>query len=323
MTTRAQNFTVSETDIRPRLDIFLSAEADLSRSQIQKLIKSGQVLVNNKPAGKTGQPLPPGATVTITPAPNKTTTPDRLKTKKTIAAAPNLKIIAATDDYIVIDKPTGLLTHPTLANEPNSVASFLVKKYPELKNVGDDPVRPGIVHRLDKEASGLLVVARTPAMFEHLKNQFKNRSIGKEYTVLAHGKVAKDWDEIKFRISRGDTNERMAAQPTLVRGEASTLGKEALTEFLVDKRFVNFTLLKVTIHTGRMHQIRVHLLAYNHPVVGDPLYKQKKRKSIWDAKLGRLFLHCNRLSFVDLNGETQEFNSALPPELSAFLTTLS
>ena len=115
----------------------------------------------------------------------------------------------------------------------------------------------------------------------------------------------------------------MAAQPLMVRGEKNSVGKEALTEFLVEKRFVNFTLLKVTIHTGRMHQIRVHLLAYNHPVVGDPLYNQKKRKSTWDKKLGRLFLHCTQLVFTDLKGEKKVFESALPIELETFLKTLS
>ncbi len=316
-------FIYPTSDTRERLDIFLSRQMNLSRSQVQKMVKDKLVFINGVLASKTGAPLSVDDQIEIKPTTNAATAAQKNTPAKRKAATPKLTIIAATPDYLVIEKPTGLLTHPTMANEEFSVATLLVKKYPELKTVGDDPARPGIVHRLDKEASGLLVVARTPAMFDHLKNQFKNRTVGKEYTVLAHGKVAKDWDEIKFRISRGDRNDRMAAQPLLVHGQTSTVGKEALTEFLVEKRFVNFTLLKVTIHTGRMHQIRVHLLAYNHPVVGDPLYNQKKRKSAWDEKLGRLFLHCSQLSFVDLAGETQTFTSPLPNELSEFLKTLS
>ena len=195
-------------------------------------------------------------------------------------------------------------------------------QYPGLKKVGDDEKRPGIVHRLDKEASGLLVVARNQSTFELLKDQFKNRTVEKEYIVLVHGVVAKDWDEIKFPIERSKTLDRMSALPATQRGLTNASGKEAFTEFDVEKRFINFTLLRVKIHTGRMHQIRAHLLAYNHPVVADPLYFQKKRKDRWDKVCGRLFLHCTRLAFIDKNGERQEFNSPLPKKLSDFLLLL-
>ena len=123
---------------------------------------------------------------------------------------------------------------------------------------------------------------------------------------------------ISFPISRSETADRMAAIPA---GEASR-GKEAKTEFLVEKKFINFTLLRVKIHTGRMHQIRVHLLAYNHPLAGDPLYFQKKQKRTWDEKLGRLFLHSTKLGFTDLEGQKQVFESPLPKELEDFLKLL-
>lgn len=237
---------------------------------------------------------------------------------------PKPKIIAATADYLVVEKPAGLLTHETQAHEKNTLAGYLAKKYPALKKVGDDPaVRPGIVHRLDKEASGLLVVARTAAMFDHLKKQFKNRAIEKEYLALCHGRVAKDEGEINFPIARSDRSDRMAAIPSTKYGADTEDGKEARTEFLVERRFVNFTLLRVIIHTGRMHQIRVHLLAYNHPLVGDPLYFQKKRPQRWDEKLGRLFLHSAKLSFTDLSGERKTFASALPEPLQKFLDLLA
>lgn len=303
-----------------RLDIFLSAKLKISRSQIKKFVDNDQITVNGQTATKTGE---------LIRATDKVVVNKPVATKKLTVKAEKIKrerfkinIIKETPDYLVVEKPYGLLTHSTEKNEADSLASMLAKKYPALKKVGDDPKRPGIVHRLDKEASGLLVVARTQPMFEHLKNQFKNRIVEKEYLVLAHGKTSKDFDKINFPLERGRNLERMSALPATEYGRVNTLGKEALTEFDVAKRFINFTLLKVKIHTGRMHQIRAHMLAYNHPVVGDPLYFQKKRKNRWDKVCGRLFLHCIRLAFTDLKGERQEFASTLPQPLADFLLLL-
>ena len=307
-----------------RLDIFLTEKFGITRSQAQKLISQKQVLINNEPPFKVGQKISPQDKITILEKKEvikeKATPEKQTKIKK--FAFKDLIVVKKTANYFVVEKPTGMLTHSTMKNEPDSLAEIMLKKYPEIKKVGDDPVRPGIVHRLDKEASGLLVVARTEEMFENLKKQFKNRTIEKEYFVLVHGKVAKDWDEINFRIDRSETSERMAARPTSEKGIASESGKSALTEFLVEKRFVNFTLLRVKIHTGRMHQIRAHMLAYNHPVVGDPLYFQKKQRRVWDEKLGRLFLHCSKLGFNDLAGEKITIESSLPQELNDFLKLL-
>ncbi len=316
--------------VSKRLDIFLVEKLKISRSKIQKLIADDFVSINNKLATKTGLYLKTNDEVIIEepkikkPASDKKSKTDNPNKREPLVKKPvgEIKIISKTEDYIVIEKPNGLLSHSTEKNEPDSVAAILLKKYPELKNVGEDPKRPGIVHRLDKEASGLLVVARTQPMFVNLKDQFKNRTVEKEYLVLVHGQVAKDWDEINFPIERSKNNDRMSARPMTERGVLNITGKNALTEFWVEKRFVNFTLLRVKIHTGRMHQIRTHLLAYNHPVVSDPLYFQKKRKDKWDKICGRLFLHCTKLAFKDLDGERQEFNSALPSELDKFLLLL-
>lgn len=315
-----KKITVKAESAKQRLDVFLAEKLKISRSQVQKLITEDGVLINGALPTKSGGQLSEGDVITLTKAKVK---PQTIKQKKeAIQKLPPIKILAETPDYLIVEKPTGLLTHPTMKDETAALSTILSAQYPELKKVGDDPMRPGIVHRLDKDASGLLVVARSQKMFEHLKEQFKTRKIGKEYTVLAHGKVAKDWDEIDFPIARGKNADRMSAVPLHYRGDKTENGKEALTEFTVEKRFVNFTLLKVKIHTGRMHQIRVHLLAYNHPLVGDPLYFQKKRKKMWDEKLGRLFLHCTKLSFTDLDGQTQTFESPLPTPLEHFLTVI-
>lgn len=337
---KTTRFVVTEKYHKARLDFVLSEKLGISRSQAQKMIELGQVMVNGALPKKTGAQMKEKDSIIIGKE-KKTAKPIHKKMTPT-ENAPQLEptVIAETPEYLVINKPSGLLVHPTQAHEKNTLVSWLIKKYPEIKKVGDDPtVRPGIVHRLDKEASGLLVVARTQKMFEHLKNQFKKRTVEKEYLALAHGRVAKDWDEITFPIARAENADRMAARPlpkakyisTLAvkedteedEGEMALGEKEARTEFLVEQRFVNFTLLRVTIHTGRMHQIRAHLLAYNHPLVGDPLYFQKKRKRTWDERLGRLFLHSTKLGFTNLDGQKQTFESPLPKELAGFITTLS
>jgi 23S rRNA pseudouridine1911/1915/1917 synthase len=339
---QSKRIIVTANDLGKRLDVFLCEKLKISRSQIQKMIEQNHILINDRLPKKPGDMLKTGNVVTwqkrdldfSDEQSSKNTTPDKqLKAKKNIQPSTKLpvaaeltkkiKIIATDSDYLVVEKPTGLLSHPTMAEEADALSTFLLKKYPEIKNVGENKLRPGIVHRLDKEASGLLVVARTQKMFNHLKEQFKKRTIEKEYIVLVHGQVAKDEGEINFPIARSETTDRMAARPLssadtpLQEGE-----KQAITEFFVLKRFVNFTLLSVKIHTGRMHQIRVHFLAYNHPVVGDPLYTQKKRKNKWDIKLGRLFLHCTKLVFTDLKNKACAFESELPSELTDFLNLL-
>ncbi len=324
---KTKNTTIQITDktAGQRLDMFLTEKLKLSRSQAQKLVSDGLILVNNVAPTKTGKKLSINDTIEFLPAKKieKTLTS---KSKHQISepsfTIKDIKIIAETPDYFVVEKPAGMLTHSTEKGETDSLAELMSKKYPALKKVGEDPIRPGIVHRLDKEASGLIVVARTQKMFNHLKDQFKNRTIDKKYSVLVHGVVSKDFDNITFRLSRSETSDRMAAIPTMHKGLTNESGKDALTEYDVVKRFINFTLLDVKIHTGRMHQIRVHMLAYNHPVVCDSIYFQKKRKKKWDTKLGRLFLHCTNLGFTDLDGERQNFSSTLPPTLANFLEHL-
>ena len=328
---KTTQYIISEEQAEQRLDVFLSSELQVSRSQAQKMIDSGLVTVNGKTPKKAGDILKADYKVVILSKANDlpNSTIDKARNKEDSSVTPQNdnkkiepKIVAETKDYIVVEKPSGLLTHPTQAEEKHSLSQYLAKKYPGIKKVGDDPtVRPGIVHRLDKEASGLLVVARNQKMFDHLKKQFKDRTVEKEYFALVHGRVARDWETLDFPIARSENADRMAARPIAdepVEGE-----KEAKTEFFVEKRFVNFTLLKILLHTGRMHQIRVHFLAYNHLLVGDPLYFQKKRKRTWDEKLGRLFLHSAKLSFTDLAGERQSFESPLPKKLSDFLSLLS
>lgn len=238
----------------------------------------------------------------------------------------NIKIITDKPEYLVIEKLAGILVHPTQAGESNTITEWLIKKYPKIKNIGDSPERPGIVHRLDKEASGLLVIAKTQKMFEHLKKQFQTREIEKEYLVLVYGQMSKDEGIIDFEIDRGKDG-RMVSRPKINKFKVDKVGKEqpgkeAITEFWVEKKFVRFSLLRVKIHTGRTHQIRVHMFAFTHPVVGDKLYLNRKLIKKSEQKLDRLFLHAIKLCFYDLAGEQQCFESDLPVELSDYLIKL-
>ena len=231
---------------------------------------------------------------------------------------PEPYIIFENDEFIVVHKPAGMLTHPTEKGETDTLADFLRSHFPAIADVGDAPdVRPGIVHRLDRDASGLLIVAKTQATFNNLKTQFQKREVEKEYFALVHGKILRDEGTINFPIARGREGKMGA------RSAEDEETRDAVTEFEVVKRYANATLVKVRPKTGRTHQIRVHFHAYDHPLVGDLLYRQKKYKMRAEEKLKRLFLHSYRLAFTDLNGERVEFTDPLPAELEEFLTLLS
>lgn len=225
----------------------------------------------------------------------------------------NPKIIFGDENFLVVDKPSGLEVASIVEKDEPTLVDWLVKKYPAIAKVGPDPARPGIVHRLDKSASGLLVIAKTEAAFENLSSQFKMRRVEKEYLVLVYGKPPEEEGEIVFPLARAKSG-RFAALPI-----GSEAGRQAITEYEVLEHFKNFSLLKVKIKTGRTHQIRVHLFALGCPVVGDKLYRQKKIKN---QPAVRLFLHAARLKFHGQNSELFEFESELPRDLSDFLETL-
>ena len=248
------------------------------------------------------------------------------------------EIIFENQDYLVINKPAGLAVHGGGNIKEPTLADFLIARYPEIAQVGDDPIRPGLVHRLDKEVSGLMVIAKNNETFEHLKNQFKDRDVNKQYIALVHGKMTTDYGEINFPIKRSREGYKMAAMPLNTvdllsrrkptdRDQGNLDGifkaREAITEYNVIKRFINYTLLQVKIKTGRTHQIRVHFFALGHPLVGDNLYYNKKSK-VQNLKinLGRIFLFANKLSFKNRAGETQDFSLEMPLELAEFIKNL-
>ncbi|HTW97088.1 MAG TPA: RluA family pseudouridine synthase [Candidatus Methylomirabilis sp.] len=310
-------YKIKKAEAGIRLDKFLVARLKgKTRGQAQNLIGAGLVLVGGKIASN-HYPLKIGEEVEI-----KKERRTRSEERK-LAVEP--KIIFANREFIVVDKPAGLIVHGAPHIKGPTLADWLVKKYPELKKVGEDKSRPGIMHRLDKDVSGLLVVARTDKSFANLKRQFQKREVEKIYTALVYGAVAKENDQINFSLKRAAGGFRQAAIPAGYNfKENFTELREAFTEFRVLRRFVNYTLLEVKIKSGRKHQIRVHLFAYGYPLVGDNLYSTKKTREMnRKINLGRIFLAATSLSFRDSAGEKHSFRAPLPPELTEFLDRLN
>jgi len=298
--------------IKERLDKFLTSELKLSRSKVQKMISDGEVTVNGK-LPSIHEFLKNGAVVEFAKLKKaKAESKDKVPANSKVP----FKVIEENKDYLIIEKPAGIIVHPTDKGETDTLANGLVAKYPELKKVGENELRPGIVHRIDKEVSGLLIIPRTQKAYEYFKNLLKTRRVKKIYTALVHGLIERNEGTIDFKIGRSRKQGRMAAYPNDSEGN-----REALTHFEVIDRLDFLTLLKVTIATGRTHQIRVHMNALNYPIVGDTLYTQKfvKRKNI---VLPRLFLHASELAFVDMDGKLVHYKSALPKELKDLLKKL-
>jgi len=307
-----ETIKIESLSVNQRLDIFLASKLSFSRSQAQKIIKTGQVLVNGKIA-KAHYNMQAGDKIII----QKQTSTKDLSLRSAPLKMTKKEIVAETDDYLIINKPAGVIVHGGEGIAEPTLADALEKKYPNLKKIGDDPLRPGIVHRLDKDASGLLVIAKTNAMFDCLKQQFQNRQIKKSYLALVYGNIEKEDGEINFPVSRSAQGYKMAAHSQAHGGRA------AITEFSVKKHFINYALLDVQIKTGRTHQIRVHLAAYDHPLVGDNLYGTRRTKEL-NKKLGlnRIWLHAQTLGFYDLQGKWKEFRSVVPKKLTTLLKNI-
>jgi len=235
-----------------------------------------------------------------------------LKSAATPNAAIQLPIIFDCDDYVVINKPAGIVVHQTQVHpEPDTMVNGLLALYPTLITVGDDPQRPGIVQRLDQYVSGVMVIAKTQEMFDHLKSQFQQHLVYKRYLALAHGKFSQLGGEIRFSIARSEKNfTKMAARP-------DDSGKAAVTKYTVIKQYQRYTYLELEISTGRTHQIRVHLNALGHPIVGETTYLPKNFHS--RLQPGRLFLHAADLRFTLPNGENAQYSAPLPAPLQAIL----
>lgn len=228
-----------------------------------------------------------------------------------------LQIIKEEKDYIVINKPAGLVVHSDAKTDENNLCDFLIQKYPEMKGVGE-PLklndkeyidRPGIVHRLDRDTSGVMIVARTEAGFNYFKKLFKDRKIQKTYHAFVYGNIKDDFVEINEPIGRSKKDFRQWMSGEKIRGKV----REALTEIKVLKRSENkkITFVEASPKTGRTHQIRVHLKSINNPIVADNIYAPNRPQFLG---FKRMALHAYQISFEDINGHPQNYKAEYPED---------
>jgi 23S rRNA pseudouridine1911/1915/1917 synthase len=285
-----------------RLDKFLGEKSpELSRTHAQKLIAEGLVVVNGK-VEKGSLRLNIGDKIDITIPPEA---PGHIT-----AEAMPLKIIYEDNDLMVIDKPPGLTVHPAPGHPGHTLANAVAGHLPELVEEDENNLRPGIVHRLDKDTSGLIIVAKNRLAQANLSDQFKSRAVSKHYHVLVQGKLKPETGIIEANIGRDPHNrQRMAVVEK---------GRAARTEYRVIKYIGNYSLLEIKPETGRTHQIRVHLAAIGFPVVGDATY------GVPSSHVARQFLHAGKIKFkLPSTGEYVEFTSPLPPDLEQALKDIS
>ncbi len=292
---------VSPAEAGARLDVLLArAFPDLSRSAVQRLVEQGLVEVAGRPVRASARPTAGQQVVVRIPPPAPT---------ELVPQPLPLAVVYEDEDVLVIDKPAGLVVHPAPGHPTDTLANALRARYPDLEIGG--ALRPGIVHRLDKDTSGLLVVAKHDRALASLVDQMKRRAVRKEYVALVHGNLPRDAGVIDAPLGRHPhERKRMAVVPG---------GREARTHFRVLERFGQYTLVEARLETGRTHQIRVHFAALGHPLAGDPVYGASREA----LPLRRQFLHACRLGFA-LPGSGREvlFESPLPADLRAALDRL-
>jgi 23S rRNA pseudouridine1911/1915/1917 synthase len=306
-------FIVTSEDAGQRLDRFLVSQLPaLSRSRIQILMNEGRVQVDAV-ARKASHRVESGAVVTVD-------VPDELPPGVESEPIP-LEVLYEDEDVAVINKPAGMIVHPGAGVTSGTMVAALLHRFggvTGLSTVGG-PLRPGIVHRLDKETSGVIVVARTDAAHRKLVEDFRDRLVEKIYIVLLHGKIKGDAGSVVFPVAR---DLRRRSRMTARRRE----GREARTDWRARLRFDAFTIIEADLRTGRTHQIRVHFSALGYPVVGDTLYgapRQERAGSELLPPLGRNFLHAARVSFGHpRTGQRIEVRAPLPPELVNYLAAL-
>jgi 23S rRNA pseudouridine1911/1915/1917 synthase len=283
-----------------RLDKFVAAKCpELSRTRAQELVATGFITVNGRPA-KSGFKLASHdrVDISIPPGPPSALSPEPIP----------LKIVYEDGDLLVVDKPAGLPVHPAPGHPSHTLVNAVLNYLPALADA--DSLRPGIVHRLDKDTSGLIIVAKNRPAHENLSDQFKARSVSKTYIVLVRGKLEPVSGIIEAAIGRDPRHrQRMAVVEK---------GRDARTEYRVLKYIGDHSLLEIRPQTGRTHQIRVHLAAIGFPVLGDAAY------GIKSPRLSRQFLHASRLGFsLPSSGRHVEFTSPLPADLEQALSLLS
>jgi 23S rRNA pseudouridine1911/1915/1917 synthase len=299
-------FTAGHSAAGARLDRWLAeAVPQLSRARLQDLIAAGRVLVDGeirKPAHR----LQGGERIDldVPPPPPESLLPESIA----------LAILYEDEHVLVVDKPAGMVVHPGAGHRGGTLAAAALAHAPAIAGVGG-PGRPGVVHRLDKGTSGVLVVAKTQAAYDALTRQLAARTVRRRYVAVVHGRVGLDQGTIDAPIGRDPQHrKRMAIRPP-------GRGKRAVTRYRVLERFSHETWLEARLETGRTHQIRVHLASLGHPVVGDDTYGRSRARPA--VEVGGLALHAADLAFTHpITGEWMEFAAPLPPRIENLLSHL-
>lgn len=313
MPAEAREFQATSADAGARLDRFLVHHLpELSRSHVQMLIRDGCVEVHGHGVvRKPGHRLRGQERVCV-----------EVRARPPLAAFPEeipLAILYEDDDLIAINKPAGMVVHLGAGVSRATLVNALLHHFRQLSRRGGSE-RPGIVHRLDKDTSGVLLVAKNDAAHRRLAEQFQRRTIEKHYLALVHGRLPRAQDRIRLRVAR---DLRRRTRMTTRRAQ----GREAVTDYRVLRELDGFTLVEAILHTGRTHQVRVHFSALGHPVVGDTLYGAPRQLRVGNRTgptLNRNFLHAERIRFEHpRTGERMEIVAPLPPELETFLRALT
>ncbi len=228
-----------------------------------------------------------------------------------------LNVVYEDKDVVVLNKQAGISVHPSVNEPSGTLANALIAKYPELIGVGEDSIRPGIVHRLDKDTSGLLVVAKNQRAFEFLKKEWQEGKVIKKYIALIWGRPKSENGLIESELARSpkEFRKRIVVKP----GKNALAGKLAITSYKVIKKYGDFSLVEVSPKTGRMHQIRVHMASIGHPVAGDKVYGGKRKSP---EGLNRQFLHAYYLKFSLPNGRSLALEADLPESLKEVLAKI-
>ena len=288
-----------------RVDKFLvTCMPDFSRARLQGLIEDGFVLVNGKPAKKSGQAIEAGSEIEVRIPP---TVPANI-----IGEDIPLDVIFENEDLIVVNKPAGMVVHPAAGHSSGTLVNAVLGYDPDIEGIGGEE-RPGLVHRLDKDTSGLIVLAKNDKAHRWLQDQFRERKVEKTYLALVDGKPPTPFGRVEAPIGRDPSHRKKMAILRVGKG------REAVSEYKTIESFRHHTLLEFHPHTGRTHQIRLHCELLGCPIVGDEVYGKKKQTIV----LSRHFLHALRLKII-LPGEKDPrlFEAELPEELDAVLNTL-
>ena len=307
---RVKNIVVQPSEADKRIDIFLAKRTGITRSQIQRLITQGNVLINSKDVSQNYR-LKSKDLISIN-------IPDK-ETEGLLPESIPLDILYKDDHLVVVNKAAGMVVYPAAGHAHGTLMNALSYHCKKLTTVGG-PLRPGVVHRLDKDTSGVMVIALNDKAYYNLIEQFKHRTINRKYIALVYGNLREDEGEIALKIGRSESDRKKMS--TRVRK-----GKEAVTRWKALKKFGNATLVEARLGTGRTHQIRVHFASIGHPLLGDRTYGKKVEIEAKTKKIilfPRQMLHAELLGFTHpATGAYLEFSSPVPEDMAERINDLN